>query len=80
MKTKNVIVQFVTLLYMQEGLRLVRMEEGFVRPTDPNYGTGFRTGFADQFPMLLAAEESLGDLNTRMSLGECIEMDRFRPK
>ncbi|CAM9197378.1 unnamed protein product, partial [Sphacelaria rigidula] len=59
---------------------MVRMEDSFVRPTDPKYGTGFRTGFADGFPMLLAAEESLADLNARMPPGECIDMDRFRPK
>lgn len=67
-------------MYTQDHLRLVRMEDNFVRSTDPNFGTGFRTGFADGFPMLLTAEESLGDLNARMPLGECIGMDRFRPK
>ena len=64
----------------QENLRLVRMKDGFVRPTDPAYGTGFRTSFADGFPMLLAAEESLAELNSRMAPEEAIGMDRFRPK
>lgn len=57
------------------------MKDGFVRPTDPDYGTGFRTSFADGFPMLLAAEESLEEINSRMEAGsEAIGMDRFRPK
>ncbi len=67
----------------QDGLRLVRMQEGFLRPTNPAYGTGFRTGFADGFPMLLAAEESLEELNSRIAAaggGGSIGMERFRPK
>ncbi|CAM9182907.1 unnamed protein product [Hapterophycus canaliculatus] len=72
-----------------DNLRLVRMKDGFVRLTDQKYGTGFRTGFADGFPMLLTAEESLEDLNSRMAAAaaaagapeeESIGMDRFRPK
>ncbi|CAM9589741.1 unnamed protein product [Ectocarpus sp. 6 AP-2014] len=67
-----------------DNLRLVRMKDGFVRPTDPGYGTGFRTGFADGFPMLLVAEESLEELNSRIAAtgdGEqaAVGMDRFRP-
>ena len=58
------------------------MQDGFVRPTDPAFGTGFRTGFADGFPMLLAAEESLEELNSKIVAGGggAIGMDRFRPK
>lgn len=61
------------------------MKDGFVRPTDPGYGTGFRTGFADGFPMLLVAEESLEELNSKIAAtgdGEqaTVGMDRFRPK
>eukprot|EP00904_Undaria_pinnatifida_P007234 jgi/Undpi1/3640/HiC_scaffold_16.g07010.m1 len=62
-----------------ENLRLVRMRDGFVRPTDPSYGKGFRTSFADGFPMLLAAEESLEELNSRMATEDAVGMDRFRP-
>lgn len=51
-----------------------------MRPTDPNFGGGFRFGFADRYPMLLASEESLEDLNNRMSGGDAVGMDRFRPK
>lgn len=59
------------------------MQDGFVRPTDPAYGAGFRASFADGFPMLLAAEESLEELNSRMMAvtgGEAVGMERFRPK
>ena len=56
------------------------MEDGFVRPASPEYGRGFSTGFADEFPMLLAADESLEELNSRMPDDEAIGMDRFRPK
>lgn len=58
------------------------MQDGFERPTNPAYGKGFRTGFADGFPMLLAAEESLEELNSRivMAGGKAVGMDRFRPK
>lgn len=59
------------------------MPDDFVRPTNPAYGTGFRTGFADGFPMLLVAEESLEELNSRIAAagGEgTIGMERFRPK
>lgn len=54
-----------------------------MRPTDPAYGAGFRASFADGFPMLLAAEESLEELNSRMMAvtgGEAVGMERFRPK
>lgn len=58
--------------------RLVRMAPDFVRPVDPTYAApGDQVGFADGFPCLLIAEESLSDLNAR--LGEPLPMDRFRP-
>lgn len=56
------------------------MKDGFVRPTDPDYGASFGASFADGFPMLLAAEESLEELNSRMAKNEAIGMERFRPK
>lgn len=58
------------------------MQDGFVRPTDEGYGTGFRASFADGFPMLLAAEESLEELNSRMVAAgaKAVGMERFRPK
>jgi len=58
--------------------RLVRMDPDFVRPVDPTYAApGDQVGFADGFPCLLIAEESLADLNTR--LNEPLPMNRFRP-
>jgi len=30
------------------------------------YASGFETGYADGFPLLLTSEESLADLNARM--------------
>jgi uncharacterized protein len=59
--------------------RLVRMAERFVRPVDPTYATSpaDQVGFADGFPCLLIAEESLADLNSR--LAEPLPMNRFRP-
>lgn len=59
--------------------RLVRMAEGYVRDVDPTYATSpaDQVGFADGFPCLLIAEESLADLNGR--LAEPLLMNRFRP-
>ncbi|CAM9195057.1 unnamed protein product [Choristocarpus tenellus] len=62
-----------------DGLKLVRMQDGFMRLTDPKYGVGFQTGFADGFPILLTSEESLEEVNSRMDKAEAVGMDRFRP-
>lgn len=63
----------------QEGLRLVRIDEGHRRQVDRNYAVrGQVTGFADGFPFLLANQSSLADLNTR--LAKPVPMNRFRPK
>ncbi|CAM9131062.1 unnamed protein product [Laminaria digitata] len=75
----DAIAAWLCAFLEMEKLRLVRMKDGFVRPTDAAYGTGFRTSFADGFPMLLAAEESLEELNSRMDTEEAVGMDRFRP-
>ena len=64
--------------FLERPCRLVRMVPEFVRPVDPTYAApGDQVGFADGFPCLLIAEESLADLNTR--LGEPLPMNRFRP-
>jgi uncharacterized protein YcbX len=58
--------------------RLVRMAPDFVRPVDPTYAApGDQVGFADGFPCLLIAEESLADLNARLNAP--LPMNRFRP-
>lgn len=59
------------------GLRLVRMKDDFVRKTDSKYAPEGQTGFADGFPFLLAAEESLQLVNSK--LAEPITQARFRP-
>lgn len=74
------VIRKIFLHTCQENLRLVRMQDRFVRPTDSNYGTGFSTGFADGFPILLTAEESLEEMNSRMVKEEAVGMERFRPK
>ena len=59
--------------------RLVRMDEDFVRQTDPAYSAAFagQVGFADGYPMLLITQASLDDLNRRLAMP--LPMNRFRP-
>lgn len=58
--------------------RLVHLGDPLVRPVDPDYAApDDRVSFADGFPVLLAGEASLADLNTR--LARSIPMSRFRP-
>lgn len=59
--------------------RVVRLPEGYVRQVDQTYAASPRdeVGFADGYPFLLIAEESLADLNSR--LAEPLPMNRFRP-
>jgi uncharacterized protein YcbX len=58
--------------------RLVRTPEDFTRRVNPKYATpDDRVGFADGYPLLLASESSLTDLNVR--LAQPIPMERFRP-
>ena len=57
---------------------LVHMSERTVRPADPAYApAGSRVSFADAFPFLLLSEESLADLNSRLT--HPLPMNRFRP-
>lgn len=57
---------------------LVFMPDDVIRPVDPTYGhPGDRVGFADGFPVLVATEASLADLNARLDTP--VPMDRFRP-
>ncbi len=58
--------------------RLVHMPDHVRRPVDPSFGReGDVVSFADGYPVLLAEEASLEDLNAR--LDEPVPMDRFRP-
>ncbi len=57
---------------------LVHMAEQVVRPADPAFApAGVRVSFADGFPFLIISEESLADLNGRLS--KPLPMNRFRP-
>jgi uncharacterized protein len=57
---------------------LVHMPRETRRPANPTYDTtGSRVSFADAFPFLLIAEESLADLNRRLE--DPVPMNRFRP-
>jgi uncharacterized protein YcbX len=57
---------------------LVHMPDSVVRPADPELAPlETRVSFADGFPFLLISEESLADLNRRMT--HPLPMNRFRP-
>lgn len=60
-------------------VRLVHFAEGYQRRVSSEYAvnTDDHTGFADGFPLLLASEESLSDLNARLAAP--LPMNRFRP-
>jgi uncharacterized protein YcbX len=59
-------------------LRLAYMDDPRLRGVNPDYGRSEdRVSFADGYPLLLASEASLGDLNARMA--SPLPMDRFRP-
>jgi uncharacterized protein len=57
---------------------LVHMPAGVVRPVNPMFApAGSRVSFADGYPFLIISEESLADLNGRLS--DPLPMNRFRP-
>ena len=62
-------------------VRFVRMPEAEVRvPNRLPDGVRAQVGFADGYPLLLASEASLAELNRHLPEGEApIPMDRFRP-
>jgi uncharacterized protein YcbX len=65
-----------------EGARCVRMCEEEERQCSRHYAPrGSTTAFSDGFPLLLASEASLKDLNARLaSRGKsAVPMERFRP-
>ncbi len=65
--------------FLHRGVRVVRKAAGVVRAVDPTYATNTtdQVGFADGYPFLLLSDESLADLNRRLT--EPLPMDRFRP-
>jgi uncharacterized protein YcbX len=66
-------------------LRLVHLDDPHLRPVDPDYAeAGDVVSFADGFPLLLASEESLAQLNSWIADGPRaddgpVPMTRFRP-
>jgi len=63
-------------------VRLVYLPDDVVRPVDPRYAApGDRAAFSDGYPVLVAAQASLDDLNARLSArGESpMGIERFRP-
>jgi uncharacterized protein YcbX len=68
--------------YLGQPVRLARMAEDHVRQVDQQYARPEdQTGFSDGYPVLLVSEESLAELNRRLTeRGEAaLPMDRFRP-
>jgi uncharacterized protein YcbX len=65
--------------FLMTNCRLMRMADEHVRRVDRRYAIseGDQVGFADGYPFLLISEESLADLNARLSTP--LPMNRFRP-
>ena len=64
--------------YLGCACTLVHMPDQVVRPADSAFAPpGVRVSFADGFPFLLISEESLADLNRRLT--DPLPMNRFRP-
>ncbi len=65
--------------YLGTHARLVHLHDDFARAVDPAYHrqADDQTSFSDGFPFLIISEESLADLNRRLSTP--LPMDRFRP-
>jgi hypothetical protein len=63
-------------------VRAVYLPDDVVRPVDPRYaGPGDRAAFSDGYPVLVAGEASLADLNARLAARGAapVGMERFRP-
>ena len=68
--------------YLGFDARLVYMPDSSERTVNPDYGKrGDIVSFADGYPLLIASEASLADLNVRIigNSGAAIPMNRFRP-
>ena len=64
--------------FLGSACTLVHMADQVVRPADPTFAPpGVRVSFADGFPFLMISEESLADLNHRLT--DPLPMNRFRP-
>lgn len=58
-------------------LRLVKMADDCCRSTNPSFAPNSETGFADGYPFLLTNQESVDDLNKRLT--NHVSMLNFRP-
>jgi len=65
--------------WLGTAVRLVHFADGYQRKVNEQWAVheDDHTGFADGYPILLASEEGLEDLNTRLE--EPLPMNRFRP-
>lgn len=65
--------------YLQRPARLVYMPTDSLRPVNPQYAArpDDHVSFADGYPVLIASQESLDDLNARLETP--LPMNRFRP-
>jgi hypothetical protein len=65
--------------WLRADVRLVHFAKGNIRRINEQYAVNpdDHTGFADGYPILLASEESLADLNARLDTP--VPMNRFRP-
>ncbi|MFC1660350.1 MOSC domain-containing protein [Gemmatimonadota bacterium] len=63
--------------FLSEPFNLVFLPDGAGRDVDPEFAPGHRVSFADGYPLHLASESSLEDLNSR--LRDAVDMGRFRP-
>ena len=65
--------------WLGASVRLVHFADGYVRRVSEKYAVNEddHTGFADGYPILIASEESLADLNSRLETP--VPMNRFRP-
>ena len=65
--------------WLESEVRLVHIADGYKRIVSTEYAINpdDHTGFADGYPILLASEEGLQDLNSHLEIP--VPMDRFRP-
>ncbi|HLO30591.1 MAG TPA: MOSC N-terminal beta barrel domain-containing protein [Anaerolineales bacterium] len=65
--------------WLGASVRLVHIADGYIRRVNREYAVNpdDQTGFADGYPILLASEEGLRDLNSRLE--SPVPMNRFRP-
>lgn len=62
--------------FLESPVRLVYMPDYSQRPTNPSFAQSL-VSFADGYPILVTNEDSLADLNARLS--RPVPMNRFRP-